>query len=167
MGLKVSGMDETLRKLRKFDAQADAEIGEALSEAGAIVQGTAVRMIQRGGRSGAIYPAGVSGQPVTGSSGKVYAPKRKGGRVAPHQASAPGEAPKTDFGILAGSISAVKVGDDVHVGTDVKYGRYLEFGTSNMAPRPWLIPSKEQSQRAVSQQFRKALSGVISRMVRK
>lgn len=30
------------------------------------------------------------------------------------------------------------------VGTNVKYGRYLEFGTSRMGARPWLIPKFEQ-----------------------
>lgn len=161
MGLKVSGMDETLRRLRQFDAQADAEIGEALSEAGAIVQGTAVRMIQRGGRSGRVYHnTRRIRRTKSGDLDKRF-------NTGQHQASAPGEPPKTDTGVLVGSIKAVKVGEDVHVGTDVKYGRYLEFGTSNMAPRPWLIPSKEQSQRAVSRQFRNAIQGVISRMVRK
>jgi HK97 gp10 family phage protein len=60
-----------------------------------------------------------------------------------HQASAPGEFPKTDTGQLVSSLF-FRVGADKlssYFGTKLVYGKYLEFGTSRMRPRPWLRPT--------------------------
>ena len=37
----------------------------------------------------------------------------------------------------------------VRIGTNTKYGRYLELGTSKMAPRPWLRPAIFGSQKRI------------------
>ena len=68
----------------------------------------------------------------------------KSGRVyGKHQASAPGEPPATDLGRLvqaihvkhgSGSLTALVV-----AGT--AYAKLLEFGTSRMAPRPFMRPA--------------------------
>ena len=58
-----------------------------------------------------------------------------------HIASAPGQYPASDTGRLAGSIKAIISGTTAIVGTNVAYGPMLEFGTSRMAARPWLLPS--------------------------
>jgi len=58
-----------------------------------------------------------------------------------HQASAPGEPPKTDTGGLVSSIAIVLGTMKAQVGTGLEYGKYLEFGTTRMEPRPWLYPS--------------------------
>lgn len=57
--------------------------------------------------------------------------------------SKPGEPPHRDTGALQASIEVngpAEQGDAVFasVGTALEYGRYLEFGTSRMAARPWL-----------------------------
>lgn len=74
-------------------------------------------------------------------TGRIYARKNPD-RVV--QASAPGEAPADDTGNLADSITfqlfntSGLVG---YVGTNLFYGYDLEFGTANIAPRPFLYPA--------------------------
>lgn len=77
--------------------------------------------------------AGISGGAKTG---RTY----RRGNVT-HIASAPGQYPASDTGRLAGSIKAIISGTTAIVGTNVAYGQMLEFGTSRMAARPWLLPS--------------------------
>jgi hypothetical protein len=72
---------------------------------------------------------------------------RRGGVM--HRASAPGQPPAVDTGRLRASIthqvggpvynSQVGIALYVRVGTGVAYARYLEFGTSRMAARPFLV----------------------------
>lgn len=82
-------------------------------------------------------------------TGVIY--RRHGGKVT-HQASAPGEPPAPDTGLLRASVSH-------HVGVDadgmyaeigsgaspdipgLDYGVYLDVGTHDIEPRPWLRPS--------------------------
>jgi len=87
-------------------------------------------------------------------TGRVY--KRRG-RV--HVASAPGKPPVIWYGGLHGSIFFMEaVAGPVflmHVGTGGEigeYGKCLEFGTENMAARPWLGVTLEQS-RAMIKKF--------------
>ncbi len=92
-----------------------------------------------------------------------------------HRASMPGQPPAIDLGHLRTSITGdvtVKAGnvigkvgvDDDYiaakapVGTDIKYGLYLEVGTSKMAPRPYLRPALKRTKRKVDKIFRMANS---------
>ena len=77
--------------------------------------------------------AGISGGSKTG---RTY----RRGNVT-HIASAPGQYPASDTGRLVNSIKAIIIGTTAIVGTNVAYGPMLEFGTSRMAARPWLLPS--------------------------
>lgn len=53
--------------------------------------------------------------------------------------SNPGDAPNTDTGRLVQSIKVERDGESAYlVGTNLKYGAWLEFGTKDMAARPWL-----------------------------
>jgi HK97 gp10 family phage protein len=62
-----------------------------------------------------------------------------------HQASAPGDPPATDLGDLVGSIRG-EMTDDHHGFVEVTsdHATPLEFGTVNMAPRPFMTPAIEQ-----------------------
>lgn len=90
-----------------------------------------------------------------------------------HIASMKGQPPAIDTGILRSSIMSDvevvgmnvigKVGPDVEllaaktpVGTDIKYGLYLEVGTVNMSPRPFLRPALKRTARKVKQIFKQA-----------
>lgn len=72
-------------------------------------------------------------------SGRVY---QKSNPTRKHQASAPGEAPANDLGLLASSMFWRKgSGLTAYYGNSAPYARFLEFGTRNMAPRPFLRPA--------------------------
>jgi HK97 gp10 family phage protein len=72
------------------------------------------------------------------------------------RSSAPGEAPAVQTGNLVRSIASDKPRALTRdVGTNVKYGVYLEFGTRKMAPRPFLKPALKKSLRAIKGIFRK------------
>lgn len=61
--------------------------------------------------------------------------------------SKPGEPPHVDTGRLRQSIfwNLHADGRGVRIGTNVKYGKWLEEGTRHMAPRPYLRPSLNES----------------------
>lgn len=54
--------------------------------------------------------------------------------------SKPGEPPHKQYGHLRRSVTHERVGDRLaaRTGTNLRYGRWLELGTANMAARPWL-----------------------------
>jgi HK97 gp10 family phage protein len=72
---------------------------------------------------------------------------KSGAMYGAHQASAPGEAPAIDMGNLfnAVDVSFEDGGLTAYVGPrDVEYAVYLEYGTRNMAPRPFMTPAAEK-----------------------
>lgn len=80
--------------------------------------------------------------------GRIYAISDETGRPMLHQASAPGEAPAPRSYELYKSIAAtptVRTADGASgsVIADSPYGAYLEYGTTNMAPRPFMSPAAE------------------------
>ena len=72
----------------------------------------------------------------------------KVGQIVERQAKenvsqSPPSHPQVQTGRLRASI-AHEVGDgEVSIGTNVSYGKYLEFGTSHNPPYPWLFPAVE------------------------
>jgi hypothetical protein len=62
-----------------------------------------------------------------------------------HTASAPGESPASDIGLLLNTIEHVMDEDDdgifFSVGSELDIAKYLELGTRLMFPRPFLRPS--------------------------
>lgn len=137
--VKLTGDAEFLREMRRFGADGRRALDTALKESAVEARSNAVRSIQRGPKTGRAYP------PVRGRRGQ------------PHQASAPGQAPATDTGRLAQSIRWVKDGDDYLVGTELEYGEHLEFGTSRMQPRPWLVPAVAEAVRGLNGRALRAL----------
>lgn len=82
--------------------------------------------------------------------------------------SKPGDPPNTDTGRLKQSIKFdFKQGGRVgRVGTNLRYGAYLEFGTQDMEPRPWLSTALDLTKEAVADIFKKTLNGYIKRLGR-
>ncbi len=120
-------------------------------------------------KQAAIFTQGIAKKMIGGvGSGILY---KRGRRT--HRASAPGDPPARDTGILANSVShTVKVksgtvsgfiGSDIDkirskaTTTDPEYGLYLELGTPNMDARPWLRPALIKSTPKIIGFFKKQL----------
>lgn len=80
-----------------------------------------------------------------------------------HQASAPGEAPANDRGMLAASIEA-----DVDprqfnltLSAGAPYARELEYGTRNMLPRPFLRPALTRWRERIINAIHDAIKGAL------
>ena len=143
----LTGTAELQRALREFGINADRELM-------AIVQGTAqnvrthaIKSIQRGTKSGVTY--------------EKKSPKRT------HTASAPGEAPATDTGRLAGSIRADIEGKSAEVSANTEYAPWLEFGALGLPPTRWFSKSLETNAKSSTEIFRKHLAGAIARISKK
>lgn len=119
--MTVRGADKLIRQLQKLPMDLRSGIGSALTLSVVEMDAYAKQHISGGGRSGRTYRR----------------------RSVTHQASAPGEFPKTDTGQLVGSLFFRVASDKLSAffGTKLAYGRYLEFGTSRMRARPWLAPT--------------------------
>lgn len=80
--------------------------------------------------------------------------------------SHPGDPPNADTGRLMKSI-AFEVDSrklSATVGTNLLYGKYLEFGTEDMAPRPWLVPSLKAVSNKIGQIMRDAWDDAINKL---
>jgi len=78
-----------------------------------------------------------------------------------HTASKPGQPPALDTGTLRRSITrdirSERGGYAGYTGTPLKYGLWLERGTSRMQPRPWLKPTFTEQQDEVARIMSRAL----------
>ena len=125
--VKVEGLDSVQRMLRYYGREAESALDQELAATAQEARNSAVRGIQRGPKTGRVYP------PVSGRRGSS------------HRASSPGEYPATDTGTLVRSVAAVKERGGWAVGSSIPYSRHLEFGTQKMRPRPWLVRSVREA----------------------
>ena len=139
--VRIEGMRELEAAMKKASADAQIKVGRAVVATGIELRGDVVKRIQRGPASGETYTRG-------GIS---------------HQASAPGEAPATDQGNLASSITFAKAGPmSATVGSDMVYAAALEFGHDYgggrvIAPRPAWMPAIEKIRPKYVKRVEKAL----------
>ncbi len=82
---------------------------------------------------------------------------RGAGLVYGANPSHPGEPPHKQRGRLLSSIAWELTGMVSRVGTNVKYGRWLELGTKHVAARPWL--------RRALLEMRAAIRAILSRPI--
>jgi HK97 gp10 family phage protein len=125
----VNGMAALLRNIEKARVAAQKAAELEVERARLAVETTAKKLIMKGPKSGLLYKRG----------------KGSGKKQKYHRASAPGQPPATDTGILASSIESKRDGLSAIVWTEKVYGKYLEFGTRDIEPRPWLTPAVEQN----------------------
>jgi len=139
----VRNADRLMRKLRQIPLDARSGIGTALAGSVVMLDSYAKQKIQGGGRGGRTYRR----------------------RSTTHQASAPGEFPKTDTGQLVASLFFRVSADKLRAffGTKLAYGRYLEFGTSRMAARPWLRPTLRANRDKITARVRAAVKEALRR----
>jgi HK97 gp10 family phage protein len=83
---------------------------------------------------------------------------------AGHVASRPGEAPNQDTGVLGGNIETNQISAlKVIVGSYAGYSKALEFGTSRMAARPFMVPARDKSKKEVRTLVARALEVAVKR----
>lgn len=84
-----------------------------------------------------------TGNPVRSSSGPTYRNENP---------SQPGEFPHKMLGDLQRSIAWEMMSEsEARIGTNVEYGKYLELGTTNMAPRPFLRRTIDEESQKVKE----------------
>lgn len=136
----VLGVESLSRKLKKLSENAKKELAKAVVKVAFKIEGDAKKLISQGSRSGATY-------------------KR---RTVTHQASAPGEPPKTDRGGLVRNITTEFSKSDrleatVGSRSNAPYGKYLELGTLRIKPRPWLKPTVDKNKKFSKETFEAAV----------
>ena len=148
MSVKFKNYERFMGDLKKTMVDgAELNIRRAMTKSAMLVDTTAKMSILRGSKSGSIVTK--------------YNPNRT------HQQSAIGEAPASDTGYLANSISHQVIkemsGQSTEfigvVSASAEYAIHLEFGTTNMEARPFLRPALISNRRKIEAIFIK--QGII------
>lgn len=143
IAIQLDGMGQLLGQLKALGGDADDVMREVITDLVTDTHAIAVAGIQSGG------------------GGRVY---QKSNPNRAHRASSPGAYPATDTGRLVSSVRMIlptassMAGE---VGTAVKYGAWLEFGTSRMAARPWLLPSFERAKIGIEKELKARIDGMM------
>lgn len=142
-------ISRAVEKLARTSSAISGAINTALFVGGLKVEEEAKKSIQQGNKTGRTYQRGS----IT------------------HKASAPGQAPATDTGRL---VNSIKTDNDeargvvtVSAGAGlVDYVSSLEFGTKNMAARPFMKPALKKAMRAIEQRVAQGVKKVTDGMNR-
>ena len=138
---RVTNLKKVLSQLENLDKQLEPEFQEIVKGGAQLIRGEAIKSIQTGAKSGVVY--------------QMYNPRRE------HRASAPGQAPASDTGNLVSKIVVRQKGVNVtNVESNANYSAFLEYGTSKMQPRPFMLPAFEKSKKPI-------LDATFTRVVRK
>jgi hypothetical protein len=83
--------------------------------------------------------------------------------------SLPGEPPRVETNLLRKSLSVIPSRSErlVRVGTNVPHGRYMEFGTKNVLPRPWVQRSINDAREGMIAAIRAAMRAGVGKAVGK
>ena len=136
VSVELFGWNELQTAMKEYVEESDKGVESAIKITALAIAGDAIKSIQRGAKTGKKY--------------------KRGSKT--HTASAPGEAPATDSGNLVARIGVEISPGVAYVGTDEEYGFYLEFGTMNLAERPWLRPAREKNRALFNKRIKAALS---------
>jgi HK97 gp10 family phage protein len=142
--VQIIGLDKLQERARKLGVNMATQMQQAVLASVLKIEAEAKTSLNTGGKSGVVY-------------------KR---RSVTHRASAPGEPPATDTGKLVSSIrsNVRRDVDGAALGTvlaGAAYAKDLEFGTSNMAARPFMFPAAEKSKPEIEQFFRTAATRAL------
>lgn len=122
-----------------FFRDKEGPIGKIMERAGYYVEAAIKTLLLIPGAGGWYGPGVLTFK----RGGKVYSNYSTGGRAVGHRASAPGQPPSSDTGMLLNSIShqlGVEETVFVRVGSNKKYAIWLELGTRFMHARPFIRP---------------------------
>lgn len=138
--IDTRGFTEPLRQAAQREARNRSNIVKAVRRGAVKVQGNAVRLVQ-------------NSPPV----GETYGPNRGAGLSEYHTASAPGFPPRSDTGNLAQRIHVVPEPDGAAVIAATDYAVHLEYGTRNMAPRPFMSLALKNKEQEIEDELRDEL----------
>ena len=137
----VKNLKKVLKQLNRLQKDMEVPFQEIVKGGGQLIRGEAIKSIQSGAKSGVMY--------------QKYNPRRE------HRASAPGQAPASDTGNLVSKIIVKqKTRNITNVESNANYSAFLEYGTSKMQPRPFMLPAFEKSKKPI-------LDATFGRVVRK
>ena len=139
--IKTTNLKKVMSQLKRLGKDMEQPFQEVVKGGGQLIRGEAIKSIQSGAKSGIMY--------------QKYNPRRE------HRASAPGQAPASDTGNLVSKIVVRQKGANVtNVESNANYSAFLEYGTSKMQPRPFMLPAFEKSKKPI-------LDATFGRVVRK
>ncbi len=150
LSFQVDGLENLKRTSGVLANTLRKEVLIALDASGRHVMNEAKRSIMQGTKSGRLYTR----------------------RSVTHRASAPGQPPASDTGRLANSINKYLVPNALEAivvaGRGlVKYARMLEFGTINMAARPFFFPAAEKSRAWIRARLNESVARAIKKSGKK
>lgn len=134
--MSMAGQQQVIANLNRYDTKTQDSVQKVIDLTAQLVRTDAIKSMKS--------------SPATG---RVY---RRGNIT--HRASSPGSPPRVDTGRLINSVKALVKRLEAIVGTDVRYGAYLEFGTQDIEPRPWLFPAFERQRRNFINRLKQATS---------
>jgi HK97 gp10 family phage protein len=141
VSFKPINLDKIVKQLEKVPEKQDKALLEALGSSVVMIHADAVKSIYAHESKGVTYTRG----------------------SVEHTASKPGFPPNSDTGTLARGIrwevdSSKNIG---FVGTNVKHGSWMEFGTRDVAPRPWLFPAYLKNLKNIISNFEEAVKKAL------
>jgi len=137
---RVEGVEQLNKNIQALSDRYGKKLADAIKQGTLMVYSTAVKSIEEDSPGTRVTRYTVNRTPY------------------PHIAAAPGYAPNSDRGNLVRSIKFLFSKTNGEVSTNLQYGKYLEFGTSRMAARPWLIPALEKNKGDIINLIKKAVS---------
>jgi len=141
--VRVRNMGRLQAKVKKLPLDIQAGVVIGLRSLTSPIEEDIKRSIRTGARTGRIV--------------KRYHPARV------HQASAPGEVPANDRGMLANSIE-VDVDPtqfNLTMSASAPYAQELEYGTKHMLPRPFLRPALTRWRERIIKAIQDAIKGKL------
>lgn len=144
--IKIKNKNRLISRLKKLSDASQLPVKQTVFKSALKIENDAKKLIATGSRSGVVY-----------SRGGVTSRR-----------SAPGEPPKTDTGRLVSSIKKTKFnnGFEYLVGANVIYGRFLEFGTHKMLPRPWLQPTFLKNKKEITKNINNAVKQALRKGIK-
>ena len=144
---RVSNLKKVLSQLENLDKQLEPDFQEIVKGGAQLIRGEAIKSIQTGAKSGVMY--------------QMYNPRRE------HRASAPGQAPASDTGNLVSKIIVKQKSQDVtSVESNANYSAFLEYGTSKMEARPFMLPAFEKSKKPILDATFRRVVGKIEEIIK-
>lgn len=141
---KILGVSSLQKKLDSINKDSQKVMVKSMQDATFLLHKTAIELVQD-------------------NSGGTPQVRYTNGRKRVVNASKPGDPPNTDTGRLVQSIKFdFQDGGLIgRVGTNLRYGSWLEFGTKDMAARPWLSTALSMVSKEVKNIFAKAVKDVF------